>query len=524
MSAQPTLIPEPWANHGSRTNIPETTSDAGRASWALGFPPETAQPLSSGGVPPHWLDFQGVLYALSAHAIFGQVGGRYRWTDSADYPVGACIIDSSGNVYQALQESGPGTDAGAKNPASAANADYWGQMAAPDGTTIKVVNRRLTAVDQSTSAADLADNVTTIANDNKLTVNLTNATATALKNISQYLVENGGGLKMNTASGELFVDFENMPTAKFEALLKSLKMQIPLEANKTIYVATNDPNASDVIEDGRGTQAKPFKTIQAAVTWATQTYAVNRYIIYIRIKAGTYEEDLTLPIFTRTSGSIVLRADDYTDPPVLLNATPTSRIITCTGGYWHIFRLVLRGTREAQNDGLEYFENAILVRNGELDIRACSINETFSGAAPTSGQTTLRPFAIEDNGRINITYMADYGTTIEVHQGNANRCEVFSVARQGSFVMFSTNVDNAVTTVDVLGEYTVFASVVESAHFELVGGAAKVPAFVVPSGGTVTGKRYEVATGSGISILNTPLPGSSPGSADALTCGWYQGP
>lgn len=241
---QPSLIPEPWASQGSRTTIPDTTSESGRASWAQGFPPETALPLGSGGVPPHWLDFQGVLYALSNHAIFKQSGGRYAWSASLDYPVGACIIGSNNRVYQALQNSGPGYAAGAKNPTTSGNSAYWGVLATPDGssivvnsggklavsvtnladqladgTTITASGGKLTAVNQGSDASSLADNHTTIANNGKLTVDFQSLTNALRKNITPYIVKSttqdgevvyNGGLKPDPTTGKLSVVFADL--------------------------------------------------------------------------------------------------------------------------------------------------------------------------------------------------------------------------------------------------------------------------------------------------------------------------
>lgn len=246
--AQPDLIPQPWSQNGSHTTIPDTTSEFGRASWALGFPPETALPLNAGGIPPNWLDFQGVLYALSQHAIFEQAGGRYAWVNDTNYPARACIIGSDGVMYQALQESGPGTSAGAKNPTSSGNSAYWGPLATPDGNTINLTNGKLavnlsgvadgttivaannklsvsaagiadgtTIIDNDGKltavggggggdAASLVDNKTTVARSGKITVDLSNAPALSLHGISPYLVKANGGLAVDQSSGKMVAD------------------------------------------------------------------------------------------------------------------------------------------------------------------------------------------------------------------------------------------------------------------------------------------------------------------------------
>ena len=120
---QPGTIPQPWGSDGQGGTIPQDTTVSGKASWAIGFPPETALPLSEGGVPPSYLDFQGVLNVLSAHNFFQQSGAHYTWANSLDYPVGAFVMGSDNKLYQALQASGPGYSAGAKNPTT--SAAYW---------------------------------------------------------------------------------------------------------------------------------------------------------------------------------------------------------------------------------------------------------------------------------------------------------------------------------------------------------------------------------------------------------------
>lgn len=124
---QPTNIPQAWASgSGNYAAIPEETAEAGRASWKEGFPEECAQPVSQGGIPPHWLDFQGVLNALSAHIIFQQHGAQYAWAETLDYPAGAIVCGSDSKIYVASAASGPGIiGVGAKDPTASAGAAYW---------------------------------------------------------------------------------------------------------------------------------------------------------------------------------------------------------------------------------------------------------------------------------------------------------------------------------------------------------------------------------------------------------------
>ena len=57
------------------------------------------------------------------------------------------------------------------------------------------------------------------------------------------------GITINGA-GEIAVDFSQMPTDKFEDLLKSIRVPIWLTANKSFYV--NGETGSDTLDDGRG--------------------------------------------------------------------------------------------------------------------------------------------------------------------------------------------------------------------------------------------------------------------------------
>jgi hypothetical protein len=547
---QPTLIPEAWASQGSRTTIPDTTSETGRASWALGFPPETALPLGAGGVPPHWLDFQGVLYALSSHAIFQQQGGRYGWEATLDYPAGACVLGSNGQVYQASQASGPGTAAGAKDPTSAANSAYWGAAATPDGSTIKVINGKLT-VDNASVAPLLADNVTTVNNAGKIAVDLSNATAAALKKISQYVAKSDGGLRMDSSTGKLivdfnlmptdefesivqgmvqtggglavdsngqiYVDFDSMPTSKFEDLLKSLKMQIPLSYALHLHVDTNSAAASDVIEDGRGTAAKPFKTINACVSWAASNYALGQNNIDIAVHPGTYSEDITLPVFNATTGRFYIRASDNNNPPVIQN-TNNGETFRCTGGTWALVNLKITNTPDGGSGSFPAYPRCLSVTSGgDVYIYGVDFELSYGGAA-----ADIRSAVIEiDNATVHLM-PTQKKTKLTFHKGNASFLHVLAVYRRGQILWHGTNSQDNSVDVECTGEATTFGYFSNSANMGQSGAGTSFINFVVPSGQTVTGKQYAVEMGSGVYAPENGLPGDTAGTVDSSTYCWYK--
>lgn len=122
----PDIIPEPFANSGDRASIPDTTGSAGRASWSLGFPPDTMEAKIAGGIPPDGRDFNGVLYELSAHAFFTQAGQPYQYnstvsTAASGYGLGAVLGSSDGKTlwYNLLSGNTANPDSGGTNWVSA---------------------------------------------------------------------------------------------------------------------------------------------------------------------------------------------------------------------------------------------------------------------------------------------------------------------------------------------------------------------------------------------------------------------
>jgi len=102
-SSQPKLLPIPFADGGSKQDIPNDSQigiAAGRASYNDGFPPLTRTPLAAGGVPPFGTDFNGVFNDITAAIRWSQAGAGYPFnaafnTAVAGYPKGARIPNSA---------------------------------------------------------------------------------------------------------------------------------------------------------------------------------------------------------------------------------------------------------------------------------------------------------------------------------------------------------------------------------------------------------------------------------------------
>lgn len=103
---KPPVIPEPFANNADPlyiTAIPDTTGVAGRASYDLGFPPRTMQPVAGGGKPPFGQDVNGILFTVSSHDFYVQAGQLFKWDTNVaasvgGYAVGAMLNSTDGET------------------------------------------------------------------------------------------------------------------------------------------------------------------------------------------------------------------------------------------------------------------------------------------------------------------------------------------------------------------------------------------------------------------------------------------
>jgi hypothetical protein len=97
----------PFANAGQKNTIPVASQigiTPGGASYTDGFPPLTMQPISAGGVPPSGLDFNGILFALSAADVWYSAGAGFPFNAGfavaiGGYPKGARVLKADGSGY-----------------------------------------------------------------------------------------------------------------------------------------------------------------------------------------------------------------------------------------------------------------------------------------------------------------------------------------------------------------------------------------------------------------------------------------
>lgn len=122
LQAQPEKLPSVFAVDGDAANIPASNDGtAGLASFSLGFPEITEQPLAQGGLPPQRTDFNGLFKRISAFLVYAQQGGVYEYDSTDNYGPNA-FVKYNNTFYISLQENGPGTSAGEHAPT---DTTYW---------------------------------------------------------------------------------------------------------------------------------------------------------------------------------------------------------------------------------------------------------------------------------------------------------------------------------------------------------------------------------------------------------------
>ena len=205
------------------------------------------------------------------------------------------------------------------------------------------------------------DNTTIKAVNNQLAVQ--KATATTIGGVK---ITGEDGLVMQS-DGSAAVDFDAMPTDKFEAMLKSIRVPIWLEANKAFYV--NGTTGSDTLDSGRGESAsKPFQTIQACIDYVTSNYNINVYNLTIVIEEGEYNERIQLRDFTSSGGRIIISGKSTSNYFTLLGG-----IEAPYGGSYTIQNINFNTSPNFENNGsISHIRSASSSSN--IMIRYCNFN------------------------------------------------------------------------------------------------------------------------------------------------------
>lgn len=379
-------------------------------------------------------------------------------------------------------------------------------------------------------AAQLADGKTIVAADGRLTGDPTNATPAQKAAINSALADPDSGLVVDPSTGMLQVDFSAMPTDKFEDLLKSLRMLVPLTGDMDLYVSVNDSAAGDEIVDGRGTAAKPFRHIQAAVDFATSHYAVGNYRVAIRVVAGTYNENVTLPDFSRGTGYMEIVPDSGARDVVVVAQSDEfgtrGRCFRCIGGYWRLFYMDARRVENPTTDNSPvascYYAGGGSTR---LDLYGCAASQSMpSGSSPLGGNNyTVRIFEVNDGASMRLYHGTMAGSiSAQKPSSGTPAVDVFSVERDGSLwlVMDHDSANSPATTPDIAcsGSCDTFMHCWQGGSVNTYASGT-----LINFTGSMEGKRYALYSGSSVKCNGsaTYFPGDTEGSVDSSTYCWY---
>lgn len=437
-----------------------------------------------------------------------------EWLDG--HPQDAALVADAINVVSG--DSGnilvQGSDKGAYLSKGAIAAAVAGMTDAQKNQLADAIAARI--------ATDIADGQTIVASGGKLHADPTNATVAQKKAITNALA--GSGLAVNSATGLFDVDFKNMPTDKFEEMMKDLKMQIPLDSNRQLYVNGETGNNSTAAAD----DTKPFKTIQACVDYATKNFAVGANNVYINVEGGmTYSELVTLPMFTRTSGVMVIRARQDSNPPLIVNPSnrTASTVVSATGGSWILHRINVSGTFMAQDEEtpVAHFPGCVHADGGAtvVTIRGCATTSTFSGAAH-GAYFQIRHIGAYNGATVTLGLVSGYHNSMTVTQGNATSARFLHSERFSRISIPSGNTASTGNMYDIVcsGSCQHFAGVSTSSQIYVVGGGLYYQHFT----GTVSpGSQYTITNGSGVTAPNGGFPGASTDNVlETTSYCWYE--
>ena len=313
------------------------------------------------------------------------------------------------------------------------------------------------------------------------------------------LIRQGGGLAVGQDK-RIYVDFSLMPTDAFEELLKSIRVPVWLTKNINIYVA---PAGSDTLDEGRGlTEEKPFHTVQAAVSYASTTYNLYQYNLYIRLAPGIYDLAwVELPDYSTSTGVIVITGDDNEAESTIIGGIRNN-----LGGVYYVHNCTVRPSNSVAGNSVYAIQctlGQIQLSNVVVDFQA-AIGRSFSAVYVSNSGVVLVPAmsgGVPEGVKVN-TPSQDF---------------VFLYVTGGRF-SFSADLKTYGDTAIYENYGFCYVSNGGSVVRQASGAGATHPSRlpVVTAAGTITGKRYQASANG---IINTNGAGADffPGSIEGDT-------
>ena len=261
-----------------------------------------------------------------------------------------------------------------------------------------------------------------------------------------------------------------------------------LTTNKQYYV--NVATGSDTLDNGRGESAsKPFKTLKAALNHAVTTHNLGLYSVFVNVAEGTYSEgDLTLPAFTTSTGSIIIRgaSQSVRDTTII-----HSRLILSFSN-----RYVFQHITIKMKDASSYYYG-VNAEQGNIDL----YDVTFDGRNFIPSNATSTSYLIRCTGGKVRVWASDNSDLVGI------KCLVSSNAPLTGIIGLSNSGTMEIAAdITVVGDITVnqFISATTGSKFSRGSSILTYPGrlAVISATGTVTGKRYSVNGNSVVATSN----------------------
>ena len=370
------------------------------------------------------------------------------------------------------------------------------------------------AYDLANTAKSAADTAQTTANEAKTSAaNAKTAADTYKSEILTTINNPDGGL--NLVNNKLSVDFSQMPTDKFEALLKSIRVPIWLEKNTYFYV--NGSTGSDTLDEGRGlSSSKPFKTIQACVNYVCDNYNLSRYNAIINVASGSYHENVRLPAYTSAGGSITLIGNSSSN--TFITSAESSSTVNVRECEYSVKNFTISWSPPNLLSSNIYTSCIELNDNAMLTLSNCNINVNFTNLTDQVKQYLRWIKIISLNKYSNMSIGSNVRLESIEYPGSFGFTGIILLV--SSSLIYSTSTTDESEQMVVSGKYGSFIEVADNSQFSR--GSLTLPNIINDN---VSGVRYKAYNGGFIKTANGGeeyYPGTIAGTVETASYSWYK--
>lgn len=331
----------------------------------------------------------------------------------------------------------------------------------------------------------------------------------------------GDGLSVT--KGRVSVDFSAMPTDKFEALLKQIRVPIWLEKNKNFYVSAE--TGSDVLDDGRGeSKEKPFRTLQACINYVSDNYNLSRYNVTIKCLSKLYALTSTLQLsdYTSSTGYITIEGlpcDGEDSFQTTLEISDKTLVNHSTAKVYRI-----KGINYKLNMSSSMTKyGAVILSNGGGSLYIDGFSVTVNMIGEFDSNCDLRTVHASSYSTINLQNTYDIKCTISVvsyPESSKYLIEGIFVSRSNGTIACLGASTEDLAKISCSGKASAFAYISDGSFGRNLGYT-----YPMTFEGDFSGKRYAALNGGTINTAGLGqefFPGDSPGTIETSTFSWYK--